>query len=72
MVQNIFEVISSAVTQFANTLQSGITALTSIVYTTGENGGFTFVGTLLLVAVGMAIVYWIFRLLRGLIAGVSR
>lgn len=73
MVQNIFGVISDAVTQFASVLQSGITALTSIVYdTSGTTPSFTFVGTLLLIAVGMAIVYWIFRLIRGLMSGVAR
>ena len=64
MVQDIFGVISSAVSQFASVLQTGITALTSIVYdTSGTTPQVTFVGTLLLIAVGMAIVYWIFRLL---------
>ena len=71
MVTEIFSVISTAVTQFANTLQSGVSALTNIVYDSTTNQ-FSFVGTMLLIAVGMAIVYWIFRLLRGLCAGVAR
>lgn len=75
MVTDIFGVIADTITQFVNSLVSGVNGLIPLIYTAGSNGGagsFTFVGTMLLIAVGMGIVYWIFRLLRGLTAGLSR
>lgn len=76
MVADIFGVIAQTVSEFVNTLVSGVNALIPMIYTapSGSNtsGSLTFVGTLLLIAVGMGIVYWIFRLLRGLTAGLSR
>lgn len=75
MVTDIFGVIADTITQFVNALVSGVNGLIPLIYTSGSNGGagsFTFVGTMLLIAVGMGIVYWIFRLLRGLTAGLSR
>lgn len=76
MVTDIFGVIADTITQFVNSLVSGVNGLIPLIYTapTGSqtSGEFTFVGTMLLIAVGMGIVYWIFRLLRGLTAGLSR
>lgn len=71
MVADIFGVIGDTVTSFVSTLVSGVNGLIPLIYDT-TNNSMTFVGTLLLVAVGMGIVYWIFRLLRGLTAGLSR
>lgn len=73
MVSNVFQVIGDVVTSFVNTLISGVNALIPLIYdTSGTTPQFTFVGTMLLIAVGMGIVYWIFRLLRGLTAGLAR
>lgn len=73
MVNNIFDVIASAVSEFAETLVSGVSSLTQLVYdTSGTTPQLTFVGTMLLIAVGMGIVYWIFRLIRGITSGVAR
>ena len=75
MVTDIFGVIADTITQFVHALVSGVNGLIPLIYTAGEgtaSGSFTFVGTMLLIAVGMGIVYWIFRLLRGLTAGLAR
>ena len=72
MTATIFSVIADAVTQFVSTLISCITGLVPVVYDSTNGGSMTFVGTLLLIAVGMGIVYWVFRLIRGLCSGVYR
>jgi hypothetical protein len=70
MVANVFNVISSTITSFVSALSSGITAVTGILY--DDTDGFTLLGTLLLMAIGFGVVYWIFRLLRGVTAGLAR
>lgn len=67
IITSMFEVITNVITNFTSSLSSAITSITSIFYTSGENGGFTLVGTLLLVAVGVGLVYWAFRLIKGLV-----
>ena len=68
MIADIFNTITQAISGFASALASGVTSVASMFYTSGENGGLTFLGTLLLIAVGVGVVYWVFRLIRGLIA----
>lgn len=68
MIADIFSEIGAAVSGFTTALASAITSVTSMFYTTGENGGLTVLGSLLLIGVGVAIVYWVFRLFRGLIS----
>lgn len=67
MVADIFEAIGDAVTGFAGALSSSVSSITSMFYTTGENAGLTFLGTLILVVVGVGLVYWAFRLIKGLL-----
>lgn len=67
MVADIFETIGQAVTSFATALGSAVSSVTSMFYTTGEGGGLTFLGTLILIVVGVGLVYWGFRLIRGLL-----
>lgn len=67
MIAEIFETIGDAITAFASSLSSAVTSVASMFYTSGEGGGLTFLGTLLLIAVGVGVVYWVFRLIRGLI-----
>lgn len=71
MVSTIFGVIGEAVSNFVATLISAVSGLVPIVYDS-TNSNMTFVGTLLLIAVGMGIVYWVFRMIRGLCSGVYR
>lgn len=67
MVQAIFTEIGNVVTNFATALSSAISSVTSMFYTSGENGGLTLLGSLLLIAVGCGLIYWAFGLIRGLI-----
>lgn len=67
MVAELFTTIGSVITNFAQVLGNGFQSLVGIFYTTGENGGLTLVGTLCLVGLGIGIVYWAFRMIKGLI-----
>lgn len=67
MIAEIFETIGDAISAFASSLSSAVTSVTALFYTSGDNGGLTFLGTLLLIAVGVGVVYWVFRLIKGLI-----
>lgn len=71
MIADIFSTITSAINSFAGSLQAAVTAVGALFYTpaTGnEAGSMTFLGTLVLIGVGVGVVYWVFRLIRGLIA----
>ena len=69
MIASIFQTIGDAVSAFATTLASSISSVTSIFWTTsGENQGPTFLGTLMLIAIGVGLVYLAFRLIRGAVA----
>lgn len=67
MISAIFQTIGDAVTSFATALSNAVSSVTSMFYTTGEGGGITFLGTLVLIAVGVGLVYWGFRLIKGLL-----
>lgn len=67
MINDIFTAVGDAVTAFASALASSISSVTSMFYTSGENGGLTVLGTLILIVVGVGLVYWAFRLIRGLL-----
>ena len=70
MISDIFSTIGQAVTAFANQLASAITSITALFYTPGESGAagqMTFLGTLLLIAAGVGLVYWAFYVVRNLL-----
>lgn len=67
MVTAIFEAVGSVITAFAGVIGNGFTALLEIFYSTGTTPGLTPIGILSLIGVGMGLVYWAFRLVRGLI-----
>lgn len=70
IVQTIFEVIGQAVTSFVTTLASAVNGITSLFYveaTEGNPAHMTFLGVLLLIAAGVGLVYWAFRLIKGLV-----
>lgn len=71
IIQVIFEVISSAVTSFVSTLTNAISGITELFYIapsgTETTGHMTFLGVLLLIAAGVGLVYWAFRLIKGLV-----
>lgn len=70
MINDIFTAVGEAVTAFSGALASSITSVTGMFYTPGSGsdpGQLTVLGTLLLIAVGVGLVYWAFRLIKGLI-----
>lgn len=67
IISDIFTSVGQAITGFSTALASSVSSVTSMFYTTGENGGLTFLGVLLCVAMGVGLVYWAFRVIRGLI-----
>lgn len=71
MVADIFSVITDAITQMLSALTSAINGIVPLFYVaptgTETSGHMTFLGVLLLIAVGVAVVYWAFRLIRGLV-----
>lgn len=71
MIATIFEEIASAITAMLSALTSAISGVTELFYVapsgTETTGHMTFLGVLLLIAVGVGIVYWAFNLIRGLV-----
>lgn len=68
MINAIFGAVADAISGFANAVGSAITSVASMfVDTSGTTPQLTTVGTLLLIAVGAGLVFWAFRLIKGLI-----
>lgn len=68
MINAIFGAVGEAITAFAQAVSSSITAVAGMfVDTSGTSPTLTTVGTLLLIAVGAGLVFWAFRLIKGLI-----
>lgn len=68
MINAIFGAVTEAVTSFAQSVGNAVTSVASMFVT--ENSGtysLTMLGTLLLIAVGAGLVFWAFRLIKGLI-----
>ena len=70
IVSTIFEVIGQAVSSFVATLTSAVNGITELFYVASDGTNpahMTFLGTLLLIAAGVGIVYFCFRLIKGLV-----
>jgi len=65
MVTKFWEVVVQVITGFTNALIGAFSNLTELFY--DEQTGFTVVGQLLLIGLGMGIVYFAFRFIRSLI-----
>ena len=65
VISAIFNSVGQAITSFSTALASGLTSITSMFY--DAESGLTFVGVLLTIAMGCGIVYWGFKLVKGLI-----
>lgn len=63
MVSAIFTGITSAVSAFIGTLNSGITAMLDLFY---GSEGLTVLGTLTVIVVGVSLVYFLLRFIMGL------
>lgn len=64
MVSAIFTGITSAVTAFIGTMNSGITSMLALFYDTTD--GLTVLGTLTVIVVGVSLVYFLLRFIMGL------
>ena len=64
VITAIFGTITETITNFATSIGQAVSSVGNMFYTNGE---MTFLGTLLLLAVGVGLIYWAFRLIRGLI-----
>lgn len=67
MVAELWSIISEVVTGFISAIVSAFSGITDIFYTEGVDGGFTVIGQLLLIGLGMGLVYFAFRFIRNLI-----
>lgn len=65
MISAIFQEVGSAVTAFTTALSNAVSGVTSMFYDATD--GLTTLGSLLLIAVGVGLVYWAFRLIKGLV-----
>lgn len=65
LITRVFEVVSGVVTSLMGVLTNLFNNVVAIFYN-AENG-FTFIGTLLLIAVGVPLVYWGINFVIGLI-----
>ncbi len=65
MVTKFWETVVEVITGFTNALIGAFSRLTELFYNSQD--GFTVVGQLLLIGLGMGIVYFAFRFIRALI-----
>ena len=65
MISQFWDAITDVVGGFIDALVSVFTGITRLFYTATD--GFTIVGQLLLIALGMSLVYFGFRFIRNLI-----
>lgn len=65
MVAQLWSIIMQVITGFLGALVAGFNGITEIFYDATD--GFTVIGQLLLIGLGMGIVYFAFRFIRGLI-----
>lgn len=68
MINAIFGAVGDAITAFATCIASSVSSVTSL-FVTESSGTYslTVLGTLLLIAVGVGLVFWAFRLIKGLV-----
>lgn len=68
MINAIFQAVGDAITAFATNIASAVQSVTSM-FVTESSGTYslTVLGTLLLIAVGVGLVFWAFRLIKGLV-----
>lgn len=64
MVTELWSIIAEVVTGFIGSIVSAFTGLTEVFYTTE---GFTVIGQLLLIGLGMGIIYFAFRFITNLV-----
>lgn len=65
IISAIFGAVGDAITGFSNCVSSSVTSVISMFY--DSTNGLTVLGTLSLIAVGAGLVFWSFRLIKGLV-----
>ena len=65
MISAIFSGITTALTAFVGTLNSGLTAMIALFYDSTD--GLTVIGTLMVIVVAVSLCWTVFRLISGLI-----
>lgn len=65
MVTELFELVLSVITGFISALVAAFNGIVELFYIPEE--GFTLIGTLLLLGLGMGIVYFAFRFIRSIL-----
>ena len=65
LVLEIFSTLEDIILSFADIIIIAVSSIVQLFYT--PEGGLTFVGTLLLIGLGMSLVFWAFRFIRNLI-----
>lgn len=68
MISAIFGAVGDAISSFATCVASAVTSVAGM-FVTESSGTYslTTLGTLLLIAVGVGLVFWAFRLIKGLV-----
>lgn len=66
MLQQIFTTIGQTVTSFAGVIGNGFEGIISLFWNQADSV-MTPLGMLMLIGTGMGLVYWAFKLVRGLI-----
>lgn len=68
IVSELWAVVAAVVEGMIGALVSALSSLTEVFYKTGEtDAGFTFVGVLLLMGIGVGLVYFVFNFVRNLV-----
>lgn len=65
VISSIFDVIAQVITEGATVIGTALTSVVSFFWS--ADGGFTFVGYLLLIAVGMALLWGAYALIKALV-----
>ena len=71
MIGSIFQAIGQVITQFANSIASVFQSIAGMFFDSTDNE-LTLLGTLLIIAAGVGIVYWGFRIIYNLVRGAGR
>ena len=75
IVELVFQTIGSTIEEFFNVLSGGIDNVIKLFYTTGtaENpSGFTFLGVMLMIGLGIGLVWTLIKWISGLVRNVAR
>lgn len=68
IITDIFAALVAIVNGFISVLVAGFNGIIQIFYdTTGDSGTLTVMGVLLLIGLGMGLVFFVFKFIRGLI-----